>query len=293
MTKINHVVLSGGTHGNELNGMFLIKKFQQYTNLIQRPGFSTHILIGNPKAVALGIRYVDQDLNRSFERESLENSTLINYEDLRARTIDQMFGPNGTTPSDVIVDLHSTTANMGLTLIVDSEEPFVLQLAAYLNSIQPLLKVFSAAHAGRSRDSLRSLARFGFCIEVGPIAQGILHAELFQKTEALIHLILDYLKQYNHNQFLLPTRSLIVYRYMAAIDYPRNEFGEIQAMIHPQRQFKDYEPLHPGEPMFLTFDGETINYEGNTIVYPIFINEAAYYEKGIAMYLTQKEQIAV
>ncbi|MHC5727533.1 MAG: succinylglutamate desuccinylase/aspartoacylase domain-containing protein, partial [Nostoc sp.] len=36
-----------------------------------------------------------------------------------------------------------------------------------------------------------------------------------------------------------------------------------------------------------------IFYEGASTVYPIFINEAAYYEKGIAMYLTQKQQQVV
>jgi aspartoacylase len=35
--------------------------------------------------------------------------------------------------------------------------------------------------------------------------------------------------------------------------------------------------------------GETLPYAGNSVVYPIFINEAAYYEKGIAMILTQKQ----
>jgi len=67
--------------------------------------------------------------------------------------------------------------------------------------------------------------------------------------------------------------------------------GEIQAMIHPRLQFTDYQPLHPGEPMFLTFEGDEIVYEGKSTVYPVFINEAAYYEKGIAMYLTQKQMV--
>jgi aspartoacylase len=51
--------------------------------------------------------------------------------------------------------------------------------------------------------------------------------------------------------------------------------------------------LHPGEPMFMTFRGEEIVYKGNDIVYPIFINEAAYYEKGIAMHISQKELIEI
>jgi aspartoacylase len=80
---------------------------------------------------------------------------------------------------------------------------------------------------------------------------------------------------------------------VGVIDYPRNEHGAIQAMIHPQIQDRDYEALHPGDPIFLTFDNRAIAYQGESTVYPIFINEAAYYEKGIAMSLTKKEQVTV
>lgn len=36
------------------------------------------------------------------------------------------------------------------------------------------------------------------------------------------------------------------------------------------------------------FSGEDVLYEGESTVYPILINEAAYYEKGIAFLLTEK-----
>jgi aspartoacylase len=82
-----------------------------------------------------------------------------------------------------------------------------------------------------------------------------------------------------------------VYQVISSVDYPRNASGELQAVIHPHLQFKDYEPLSDGEPMFLKFTGEAIPYRGETTVYPIFINEAAYYEKKIAMTLTNKQQL--
>ena len=50
--------------------------------------------------------------------------------------------------------------------------------------------------------------------------------------------------------------------------------------------------MQSGDAMFLTFDGITIPYSGET-TYPVFINEAAYYEKGIAMCLTRKQDISV
>jgi succinylglutamate desuccinylase len=82
-----------------------------------------------------------------------------------------------------------------------------------------------------------------------------------------------------------------IYQAIETIDYPRNAIGDLQAFIHPDRQFKDYEPLHPNDRIFLTFTGESIVYQGKSTVFPIFINEAAYYEKGIAMILTEKRQI--
>lgn len=291
MGELNCVIIVGGTHGNERIGVYLEKKFSQHPTLVQRSSFSTQVLLGNPKATAVGVRYIDRDLNRSFGRDRLQNTNLIGYEDLQAKFIDHKIGPSSGTPADVIVDLHSTTANVGLTLILDREEPFKLQLATYLQHLNPSVKVYSTVHSGRNQDSLRSLAKFGIGIEVGPVAQGVLDADLFLKTEALIYTILDYLEQYNQNRISYPNHSLTLHRYTSAIDYPRDEHGEIQAMIHPSLQSKDYQPLHPGDPMFLTFDGETMVYEGTAIAYPMFINEAAYYEKGIALCLTQKEQI--
>ena len=46
------------------------------------------------------------------------------------------------------MDLHSTTANMGVTLIVDNDEPFNLQLAAYLSYVNPSVKVYSSGNSG-------------------------------------------------------------------------------------------------------------------------------------------------
>ncbi|MDB9458824.1 succinylglutamate desuccinylase/aspartoacylase family protein, partial [Dolichospermum circinale CS-545/17] len=36
-----------------------------------------------------------------------------------------------------------------------------------------------------------------------------------------------------------------------------------------------------------------ISYQGNSTVYPIFINEAAYYEKATAMCFTEKRMITL
>lgn len=58
-------------------------------------------------------------------------------------------------------------------------------------------------------------------------------------------------------------------------------------------QDRDFEPLRPGAPVFQLFSGEDQLYKGESTVYPVFINEAAYYEKGIAFFQTEKFTVSV
>ncbi|MBD2346086.1 aspartoacylase [Anabaena subtropica] len=292
MQKINRVAIVGGTHGNEFTGAFLVKKFEYFPDLIKKFNFEILTILGNPKAFKAGRRYIDKDLNRRFLSENLQNTTLASYEDMRAKEIAEILGDNNQAAVDVIVDLHSTTANMGLSIILGNQHPFLLKLSAYLSAINPLVKVCHTIPEEGS-NFLRSLSELGFVIEVGPVAQGVLNADLFQKTEQLIYTILDYLERYNHGDIPEINNPLTLYKFMSFVDYPRNENGEIQAMIHPDIQYQDYEPLNPGDPLFLTLDGRAIAYEGTSTVYPIFINEAAYYEKGIAMLFTAKQLLSI
>ncbi|WP_016949036.1 aspartoacylase [Anabaena sp. PCC 7108] len=292
MNQINRVAIVGGSHGNELTGVYLVKKFQKYPNLINKHSFETLALLGNPQAIAARRRYIDKDLNRCFTIDNFQAPTSFTYEELRAKEIQQILQPQNQEPVDVIIDLHTTTANMGLCIILGNMHPFLLQLAANLSSINPLVKVYSHQQP-RGNGFLRSLCQLGFAIEVGAVAQGILDAELFQQTEQLIYTILQYFEECNQGQTHLNHNKLTLYKSLGSVDYPRNENGEIVAMIHPKLQFQDYEPLHPGDPIFLTFTGKDICYEGESTVYPVFVNEAAYYEKGIAMHLSKKESIHI
>ena len=287
---IKRVVVVGGTHGNELTGIYLVKKFEQFPDLLRRSSFESLTLLANPKAVALNQRYVDRDLNRCFASEDLSNPDLTGYEDKRAKEIAAQLKLKDQLDASVIIDIHSTTANMGLTILPSSKHPFNLRLAAYLSKLYPAVRICCGIQCGQDTPMLRSLSALGCTIEVGAIAQGVLKAEQFQQTEMLIYATLDYLDALNQGQPPPVPSSVTLYQAIASVDYPRNPTGELQAMIHPQLQFKDYEPLRPGESMFLTLAGGSIPYQGTSTVFPVFINEAAYYEKGIAMVLTEKEE---
>ena len=250
-------------------------------------------LLANPQAVKSNRRYIDRDLNRCFAGEDLSNPELMGYEDRRAKEISAQLCPKDKHGADFIIDLHSTTANMGLTILPSSKHLFNLQLLAYLSEIDTSIRVCFGEDYGEGAPMLRSLSAFGCTIEVGPIAQGVINASLFQQTEMLVHAILDYLDAKNRGKQLPTPSNLTIYQAIGSVDYPSNSVGELQAAIHPQLQFKDYEPLHPGEPMFLTFTGKSLPYQGESTVFPVFINEAAYYEKHIAMVLTEKQQLQI
>lgn len=51
---------------------------------------------------------------------------------------------------------------------------------------------------------------------------------------------------------------------------------------------QDWKPLHPGDPVFVFLDGKTTTLGGDCTVYPVFVNEAAYYEKKEAFAKTTK-----
>ncbi|PSO50828.1 MAG: aspartoacylase [Cyanobacteria bacterium QH_1_48_107] len=293
MKKINRVAIVGGTHGNEFTGAYLAKKFDKFPEIVKRDSFETLTLLANPKALQAVKRYVDQDLNRCFASKDLQNPSLNGYEPNRAKEINQMLGPKGNPKFDFILDLHTTTANMGLSFIFVRNDPFNLKLAAYLSSIDPSLKVYSWIDPGKEQNFINSISEKGFAIEIGPIAPGTLKADIFQKTEKLTQAVLDYLDKYNQGQIPDEKMPLTVYQHCKYLDYPKTAAGELNGMIHPQLQGRDYEELQPGDPLFLTLDGNTIYYEQEKPLNPVFINEVAYYEKGIAMCLTKKEQIYV
>ena len=282
IASIKKIALVGGTHGGELTGVFLVKKFQQSPHLLQRHGFETIAFISNEKAVEVGTRYIDTDLNRAFNSQDLKNPQLINHEQSLAKKISTRIQQEKI---DLIFDLHSTTSNMGLTLILHGDNPDLLKMAGYLTQTNSKVKILQHK-LNKQASYLISSAKLGITIEVGAIANGVLDAKLFQETENLVYAILDYLEAEKKGKPLSVPPSFTYYSAIGTVDYPRNDKGEIQAMIHPKLQFQDYQPLNPGNPIFITFDGEEIFYQGDETVYPVFINEAAYYEKGTAMCLT-------
>jgi aspartoacylase len=290
---IRNIAITGGTHGNELTGVYLVKKWQNKPELIQRSNFETITKLMNTRAIEEVRRYVDQDLNRSFGLHDLANDNLETYEAKLAKELNDVLGKKGSKHPNVdfIVDLHTTTANMGLSVVVSNSSTITWRAIAYLCKMDPSLKVYR--WQGDIENSfVDSMAPHGFAIEVGAVPQGVLRADLFLQTEALIYHLLDYIEKENRTDDLGLDSSLEIYNHEALVDYPRNKEGEIVGMVHQDRQDKDFTLIKQGDPLFLTLENETITYDGEEY-YTIFINEAAYYEKGFAMTLAKKRVVKI
>jgi succinylglutamate desuccinylase len=280
MEAISNIVVCGGTHGNELTGVYLARKH----------GW----LLANPAAAAVCRRYVDCDLNRCFALSSL-NSSLLDLEKVRAREINALLGGKGTASApDLILDIHNTTANMGVTLILSDNE----NVSPLLNICANIAKEFKDVHIYLQPEKrgespyLGTIARRDVCIEAGPQAHGTLDAELFFKVERIVFRFLELLGAWNKGNLPKASGDIETFTEKRNVDYPRDFEGNIIAMIHPAFQGKDFCELRAGMPVFMDFEGNDILWEGETC-YPAFINEAAYYEKGIAMSLTEKSYLLV
>ena len=59
------ILIVSGTHGNEINPVWAVNQFCKRDNIIDN-NIEYKFIIGNPLALKKGIRYIDNDLNRSF-----------------------------------------------------------------------------------------------------------------------------------------------------------------------------------------------------------------------------------
>jgi succinylglutamate desuccinylase len=285
MSLINKIVICGGTHGNELTGVYLAKKHNWF--------------LANPAAVKKCHRYIDSDLNRCFALSNLLGakptppSTPLpreECENLRAKVINALLGGKGTEEApDLILDIHNTTANMGVTLILSQGDTELINICAHIAKEFEGVHIYLQPERRGESPYLGTIARRDVCIEAGPQAHGTLNAELFFKVERIVFRFLELVETFNSGN-LPRAGSIEVFKEMRSIDYPRDEQGCITAMVHPALQGMDFCELKAGMPVFLGFDGKEILWEGEDC-YPAFINEAAYYEKGIALSLTEKIKV--
>ncbi|MEA5443992.1 aspartoacylase [Cyanobium gracile] len=286
------VMVVGGTHGNERNAPWLLEAWRRHPALLRSSGLGLELVLGNPAAHAAGRRYLDQDLNRSFVPALLDAPEPGDRELRRARELLALHGPEGRAPCLVALDLHSTTAAMGNSLVVYGRRPADLALAA---GMQQRLGLPIYLHEQDQAQTGYLVERWpcGLVVEVGPVPQGVIQATICRQSQLALEAALEVLAEARCGALRQPVR-LEVHRHLGSLDLPRHDDGSPAAVVHPQRQGRDWRSIGAGEPLFLTAEGVTIPFhpqadQADGAVRAVFINEAAYGEKGIALSLTRRE----
>jgi len=281
------VLLVAGTHGNEINGIWLLEAWEQSSALINSYGIKTCKVIGNPEARKFGKRYINNDLNRSFIEASFLESHSLNVESKRAKELVGIYGNEGKNPCQIALDFHTTTASMGSCLVVYGRRANDLALAALIQNKLGLPIYLHEADKNQTGFLVESWP-CGLVIEIGPIGQGLLNSRIISQTKLILENFLEQIQQISNLNFVFPDK-IIIHRHVKSIDFPRDQKGNINAYVHSSRQSKDWHPLRKNDELFYKFNGETIIFKENESFVPVFINEAAYMEKNIAMSLTKRE----
>lgn len=269
------VLVFGGTHGNEWTGIAVVNHYAESFKK-KYPTLDVEFILANPEAYKLNKRYKDEDLNRVFQflHEKREES----YEHRRAHEIKSLIEKQEC----FVIDLHTTTSNMGATVIAAHYNPLNLYLAKELSINFPECRIIGSPDP--ERKYLVGQSDFGLMIEVGPVANGLIDAFALERTLRVLDLLLGKLAS-NASPV---GGELEVYEEIDDIYYPLNASGQRDAYIHPKLQGKDFTPFIGEYPCFRRFNGEEIFKTNKEELYPIFINEAAYYPQALAFTLCRR-----
>jgi succinylglutamate desuccinylase len=261
------IAIVGGTHGNEPVGIEVIRHLDRNPPLSCKHEFDT--FWANPKAYELQRRFVDCDLNRTFGR----NGRAHGYEKTRSQELAQQIEGH----YDFVLDLHTTTSNMGITAILTQTDPTTRRAAAYLKERHPELILIETIRTDDDCCYVCNMAPSGFIFEVGPVANNVIRYDLFMKVYEMVCDLLAWdfegdidLAQVEH------------YKSYSDVKVPEGYY------VHPSRENKDFVPINPGEPLFINVENDVIAHEGDEVVWPMFINEAAYQNDRLGMTLSHK-----
>lgn len=141
------IILNIATHGDERIGLAVAREIEKLslrdTELV--------VQIANEKALKLGVRFIDQDLNRSFPGKKEGN-----HEERLAFELSKAI-----TRADIVIDIHSTTSDLKDAVIVTKLDGPTI---ACVNAIAPKYALVMTA---TKDNALISQARIGIAFEYG------------------------------------------------------------------------------------------------------------------------------
>lgn len=321
---IPRVVVIGGMHGNERTGVHAAQYIKNRALEFACGSVeSVEVAFGNPRAIQRNVRYIDRDLNRCFFYDYASPLTAAQvegrvrgtreYEMGRALSLRSELGAL-VEPVPMLIDLHTTTANMGASLIVSGEDPWTLDFAARLSQRVPDARILSDGPSPNFQGTSGSLGRRHLTLEMGPIAQGTVDFSAVQRMLAAVKEAIQVVDELNRSELQSLSRAasradtstesmsaeasrLEFFRWLPfSIDYPRDEEGMPSVALHPTFVGSDFQQLALDTPVFLGFDGGVIRLRecsdvapelldrlrAGAKICPVFVGESAYVEKGLA-----------
>jgi aspartoacylase len=293
---VNKILITAGTHGNELSGIEYVKNLQANKQLRDQllgraRDIDIEVEIVNKLAVERRTRYVEEDLNRQFSQEKLSALTGDNLEHQLAIDFNVAFGPKYEPTRDLVIDIHNTTSNMGPTLIILQSDEFHQKMAQYVKANMPEAIILIEDHIPyKQHHYLCTIGKAGIMLEVGPQPHSVLRPAAYLQTEQMTKLLITFCDLWNR-QALGHLDLVDAFRLTEEVYFPLSRAGNKLAMIHPSLQNNDFMILNKGAPAFLTFEGEILDWEGEDEVFPHFIGESAYYHLNIAFALSRKTSI--
>ncbi len=158
-----NVAIMGGVHGDEGTGPLVVRHLLETPPHIEEGSLT--LMLGNPLASALGLHYVDTNLNRCFTDKP--DPKIQGYEAERA----EILKPHLTTAS-ALLDVHDTSSECDPFLICERNAlDTALRLGQNTGTTgMPIAFGFSEMEPGGSDDFMLRQGKEGICFESGDMS---------------------------------------------------------------------------------------------------------------------------
>jgi len=284
---IRTVVIATGVHGNEQTSMELGNYWIKNPKELEREGLRVSMIKADVDNDSKCVRFQDVDMNDQFGFDTLYAApSESDPRELKiARQIAEALGGKPLNPKnpDFILDLHNTTANMGICIIVSQATPLNKRVIGHVVKKFPWVNVWYTPDDITADTSFDSLSRNGFTVEVGPVPHGKFDPAKARYEYDLVHEILNFLVEWNRGNIGKPTK-VTVFKQLGDIYYPDG------GKVFPPLLMSDYLPINKGDVIMLDGAGQPVKWTGDQTVWPVMIDEVAYQtEYNDAMSLTTKE----
>jgi aspartoacylase len=200
-------------------------------------------VLANPLAFERQTHYVDEDLNRSFSLQSLNAMNTSGYEQRRAKEVNHLIGTKAKIRNDstFLIDLHTTNADMGITLMTSKNDVHKLNLIKYIcDRIKGVNVIFTDDEDG-DRPFLGSIIEHSLLVEIGGVHNNTLNHTAYERTVNVVKLVTEFLCKLKNNAIQIEKNVAIsAFSIIKKVPFPRKSDGSIKGVIHQEIQNGDF-----------------------------------------------------